>query len=60
MKKYVIALDQGTTGSRAVAFDHDGKCVGSVNKEFTQFFPYPGWVEHDPYDILQSQKGRNN
>ncbi|OQB99688.1 MAG: Glycerol kinase [Firmicutes bacterium ADurb.Bin099] len=57
MKKYVIALDQGTTGSRAVAFDHDGKCVGSVNKEFTQFFPYPGWVEHDPYDILQSQMG---
>ncbi|HPY97707.1 MAG TPA: glycerol kinase GlpK [Clostridia bacterium] len=57
MKKYVIALDQGTTGSRAVAFDHDGKCVGSVNKEFTQFFPSPGWVEHDPYDILQSQMG---
>ena len=57
MKKFVIALDQGTTSSRAVAFDHDGKYIGSVNKEFTQFFPNPGWVEHDPYDILQSQMG---
>jgi len=57
MKKFVIALDQGTTSSRAVAFDHDGKYIGSVNKEFTQFFPSPGWVEHDPYDILQSQMG---
>ena len=56
-KKYVIALDQGTTSSRAVAFDHMGRYVGSVNKEFMQFFPSPGWVEHDPYDILQSQMG---
>lgn len=57
MKKYIIALDQGTTSSRAVAFDKEGRNIGSVNKEFTQFFPSPGWVEHDPYDILQSQMG---
>jgi glycerol kinase len=57
MKKYVISLDQGTTSSRAVAFDHEGNIVGSVNKEYRQFFPSPGWVEHDPYDILQSQMG---
>lgn len=57
MKKYIIALDQGTTSSRAVAFDKEGRNIGSINKEFTQFFPSPGWVEHDPYDILQSQMG---
>lgn len=57
MEQYIIALDQGTTSSRALAFDSKGNLVGGVNKEFTQIFPQPGWVEHDPYEILQSQMG---
>lgn len=55
MKKYVIALDQGTTSSRAIAFNKKGKPVASKNVEFTQIFPQPGWVEHDPEEIYQSQ-----
>lgn len=57
MEQYIIALDQGTTSSRALAFDSKGNLVGGVNKEFAQIFPQPGWVEHDPYEILQSQMG---
>jgi glycerol kinase len=55
MMKHVLALDQGTTSSRAVLFGHDGKIVGVAQHEFQQHFPDTGWVEHDPYDILTSQ-----
>ena len=50
-KKYVLALDQGTTSSRAILFDQGGNCVGLAQKEFTQIYPKPGWVEHDPMEI---------
>lgn len=53
--KYIIALDQGTTSSRAILFNEQGKIVLSKNKEFKQIYPKPGWVEHDPMDILNSQ-----
>ena len=52
---YLVALDQGTTSSRAVIFDASGHIVGSHNEEFPQHFPQPGWVEHDPHDILNTQ-----
>lgn len=57
MKKYVLALDQGTTSSRAIVFDHDGTIVSVAQKEFTQIFPQPGWVEHDPEEIWSTQLG---
>ena len=57
MKKYVIALDQGTTSSRAMLIDRAGRAVGSVQRPFPQLYPQPGWVEHDPHDILSSQLG---
>jgi glycerol kinase len=53
--KYILALDQGTTSSRAIIFDHSGGVVGQHNREFPQLFPQPGWVEHDPEDIWTSQ-----
>ena len=53
--KYIIALDQGTTSSRAVAFDEHANIVASHGIEFRQIYPKPGWVEHDPNDILRSQ-----
>lgn len=53
--KYIIALDQGTTSSRAVLFNSKGKIEGVSQKEFTQHFPKPGWVEHDPMEIWNSQ-----
>ena len=52
---YILALDQGTTSSRAIVFDHDGAIRAVAQKEFTQIFPNPGWVEHDPGDIWASQ-----
>ena len=55
MKKYILALDQGTTSSRAILFDHDGQICGSAAAEYPQHFPQPGWVEHDPNDIWNSQ-----
>lgn len=55
MKKYVVALDQGTTSSRAVLVNHEGQIEGISQMEFAQHFPQPGWVEHDPLDILSSQ-----
>ena len=55
MAKYLVALDQGTTSSRAVVFTEDGLLVSSSNREFPQHYPKPGWVEHDPKDILDSQ-----
>jgi glycerol kinase len=53
--QYVLALDQGTTSSRAIIFDNDGHVVTALNQEFTQHYPRPGWVEHDPEDIWTSQ-----
>ena len=52
---YILALDQGTTSSRAILFDHAGNICAVAQKEFTQFFPQPGWVEHDPLEIWVSQ-----
>ncbi len=52
---YILALDQGTTSSRAIVFDHDGAMVAVAQKEFTQIFPKPGWVEHDPQEIWATQ-----
>ncbi|KQL53975.1 glycerol kinase [Heyndrickxia shackletonii] len=54
MKKYILSLDQGTTSSRAILFDHDGKIVHAAQKEFTQIFPKPGWVEHNANEIWGS------
>ena len=53
--KYIVALDQGTTSSRAVVFDEQARIVASHNIEFPQIYPQPGWVEHRPQDILDSQ-----
>lgn len=55
MQKYILALDQGTTSSRAIVFDHSGKICSVAQKEFTQHFPKPGWVEHDPNEIWSSE-----
>jgi len=55
--KYIMALDQGTTSSRAILFDKAGAIVSVAQKEFTQIFPQPGWVEHDPAEIWSSQIG---
>ncbi|AGF54584.1 glycerol kinase [Clostridium saccharoperbutylacetonicum] len=57
MKKYVIALDQGTTSSRAIVFDKDQNILGVSQKEFTQIYPKQGWVEHNPLEIWASQYG---
>jgi glycerol kinase len=53
--RYVLALDQGTTSSRALLFDHDGNVCSVAQREFTQIFPQPGWVEHDPEEIAATQ-----
>ena len=55
MKKIIIALDQGTSSSRAIAFDQGGEKLAESQKEFPQIFPKDGWVEHDPEQIWQSQ-----
>lgn len=55
MPKYILAIDQGTTSSRAIVFDHEGNTCAVAQKEFTQYFPQPGWVEHDPVEIWSSQ-----
>lgn len=54
-QKFILSLDQGTTSSRAIIFDHDGKVVAMAQKAFEQFFPKPGWVEHDANEIWYSQ-----
>ncbi len=54
--RHVLALDQGTTSSRAIIFDETGKAVASAQKEFKQHYPEPGWVEHDPDEIWRSQR----
>ena len=56
-KKYIMALDQGTTSSRAILFNHEGKIVKTAQKEFNQIYPKAGWVEHDPMEIWGSQSG---
>jgi glycerol kinase len=55
--KYILALDQGTTSSRAILFDHDRIIISIAQKAFEQIFPQPGWVEHDPLEIWSSQAG---
>jgi glycerol kinase len=55
MGRYVLALDQGTTSSRAIVFDREGRPVATAQQEFPQIFPRPGWVEHDPAQIWNSQ-----
>src|SRR5437870_12691498 len=52
---YILALDQGTTSSRAILFDHDGGIHAVARKEFGQIFPKPGWVEHDPNELWTSE-----
>ena len=56
-RKYIMALDQGTTSSRAILFDKEGNVVATSQKEFTQFYPKIGWVEHNPMEIWGSQSG---
>ena len=55
MSKYILALDQGTSSSRAIVFDHEGHILSTAQQEFTQHFPQPGWVEHDPMEIWSSE-----
>ncbi|MCD8120223.1 MAG: glycerol kinase GlpK [Lachnospiraceae bacterium] len=55
MSKYVMALDQGTTSSRCILFDREGRIASLAQREFTQYFPKPGWVEHDPMEIWSTQ-----
>lgn len=57
MEKYILALDQGTTSSRAIVYDKKGSIISVAQKEFTQYFPKPGWVEHDPLEIWSTQAG---
>jgi glycerol kinase len=57
MKEFILALDQGTTSSRAIVFDRNGLPVATAQKEFTQFYPKPGWVEHDADEIWSTQAG---
>ena len=54
MEKYIMAIDQGTTSSRAILFDHDQHIIATGQKEFTQIFRHPGWVEHDANEIWLS------
>ena len=55
MKQYVMALDQGTTSSRCILFDHEGRVCSMAQREFPQIYPHPGWVEHDPMEIWAAQ-----
>jgi glycerol kinase len=57
MKEFILSLDQGTTSSRAIVFDHDGLPCSVAQKEFKQYYPKPGWVEHDPEEIWSTQAG---
>jgi len=53
-KKYVMAIDQGTTGTRVILFNHDGEIHSMAYREIKQIYPHPGWVEHDPDEIWQT------
>ena len=57
MEEFILSLDQGTTSSRAIVFDRNGLPVAASQKEFTQFYPKPGWVEHDADEIWSTQVG---
>jgi len=57
MDTYILALDQGTTSSRAIVFDRAGRVNSVAQREFRQIYPQPGWVEHDPMEIWESQLG---
>lgn len=57
MQQFILSFDQGTTSSRAIIFDKKGSIIASAQKEFTQFFPQPGWVEHDANEIWSTQIG---
>src|SRR5262245_45592932 len=54
-KKYILALDQGTSSSKAFLFDRNGQIVRQASRDFRQIYPRPGWVEHDPEEIWRSQ-----
>ena len=56
MEQYILALDQGTTSSRAIVFDQSGHIAAMGQNGFRQHYPQPGWVEHDPYDIWNSER----
>ena len=53
--KYILSLDQGTTSSRAILFNENGEMLSTAQKEFKQYYPNPGWVEHDPMEIWDTQ-----
>ena len=55
MEKYIMALDSGTTSNRCILFSESGEMVSVAQKEFTQYFPKPGWVEHDANEIFDTQ-----
>ena len=55
MSKYLLALDQGTSSSRSIVFDAQGRIVAMAQREFRQIYPQPGWVEHDPREIWATQ-----
>ncbi|RYD94389.1 MAG: glycerol kinase, partial [Sphingobacteriales bacterium] len=55
MSKFILSLDQGTTSSRAIIFNHNGEIVAIAQREFTQIYPQAGWVEHDPMEIWTTQ-----
>ena len=57
MPKYMMALDSGTTSNRCILFDRAGRIVSVAQREFTQYFPQPGWVEHNPMEIYSSSYG---
>src|SRR5207248_7553912 len=54
MSIYLLAIDQGTTSTRAIVYDEHAHCLGSASREFTQHYPQPGWVEHNPEEIWQT------
>ena len=56
MQRYILALDQGTTSSRAILFGRDGSVGGHAQRPFRQYYPQPGWVEHDPNEIWESER----
>ena len=56
MQRYILALDQGTTSSRAILFGRDGSVGGHAQQPFRQYYPQPGWVEHDPNEIWESER----
>ena len=57
MGRFILALDQGTSSSRSIVFNHEGKTISVSQREFKQHFPQPGWVEHDPMEIWTSEEG---